>query len=108
MEVEVKKSQICGEVICPPSKSYSHRAIMISSLASGKSHIENILLSRDTIASIDCVRMLGVSVNFLDNKSNDPGRLNFDNLENYSAVLVSGTKQGGDNLDQYLESYSRK
>ena len=96
MEIKVKKSQICGEVICPPSKSYSHRAIMISSLASGKSHIENILLSRDTLASIDCVKMLGVSVNSLDNKSNDRGRLNFDNLENYPAILDSGTKQGGE------------
>ena len=56
MEIKVKKSQLSGEVICPPSKSYSHRAILISSLASGRSHIENVLLSRDTLASIDALK----------------------------------------------------
>ena len=92
MEIKVKKSQLCGEINCPPSKSYSHRAILISSLASGKSHLENVLLSRDTLASIDCVKMLGVSVNSLDNMSNYTGTISFENLENYPAHLVSRTK----------------
>ncbi|HKX96991.1 MAG TPA: 3-phosphoshikimate 1-carboxyvinyltransferase [Candidatus Nitrosocosmicus sp.] len=104
MEIKVKKSQLCGEVICPPSKSYSHRAIMISSLACGKSHIENILLSRDTLASINCVKMLGVSVNSLANKSNHPERLNFDNLENYPAILKQGVNSLTSTQDIVVES----
>ncbi len=104
MEIKVKKSQLCGEVICPPSKSYSHRAIMISSLACGKSLIENILLSRDTLASINCVKMLGVSVNSLANKSNHPGRLNFDNLENYPAILKQGVNSQTSTQDIVVES----
>ncbi len=97
MEIKVKKSQLCGEVICPPSKSYSHRAILISSLASGRSQIENVLLSRDTLASINCVKMLGVSIR-LYNKVDDPGIHNFDNIENYPVNLVGTAKQKLDSL----------
>jgi len=98
VEIKVKKSQLSGEVICPPSKSYSHRAILISSLASGKSHIENVLLSRDTIASIKCAKMLGVSVYSLDRKSNDRVESNDDRPDNYPGNLDSGPNKGGDNL----------
>ena len=98
MEIKVKKSQLFGEVICPPSKSYSHRAILISSLASGKSHIDNVLLSRDTLASIGCAKMLGVSVNFLNKKSDYRVDLNSDGPDNYSTNTASGPKRVGDNL----------
>lgn len=108
MEIKVKKSQLYGEVICPPSKSYSHRAILISSLASGKSHIENVLLSRDTLASIECAKMLGVSVNSLDKKSNDRAELNVDRPDNFPANPYTGPNRGGDNqtstLDLIVES----
>ncbi len=62
VEIVVKKSQLSGRVSCPPSKSYSHRAIVISSLSNGVSNLENVLLSRDTIATINCCKMLGISV----------------------------------------------
>lgn len=62
VEIVVKKSQISGRISCPPSKSYSHRAIVISSLSNGVSNLENVLLSRDTIATINCCKMLGISV----------------------------------------------
>ncbi|WP_458747476.1 3-phosphoshikimate 1-carboxyvinyltransferase [Candidatus Nitrosocosmicus sp. T] len=94
----MKKSQLCGEVVCPPSKSYSHRAIMISSLALGKSHIENVLFSRDTLASIECVQMLGVSVNPLNKKSDYRLEPNSYGPMNYSTNTFSEPKRGGDNL----------
>jgi 3-phosphoshikimate 1-carboxyvinyltransferase len=62
VEIVVKKSQLSGRISCPPSKSYSHRAIVISSLSNGVSNLENVLLSRDTIATINCCKMLGISV----------------------------------------------
>ena len=62
MKVNVKKSNISGVIQCPSSKSYSHRAIVISSLARGESLIKNVLLSRDTKATINCCRMLGVDL----------------------------------------------
>ena len=55
-----------GNVICPPSKSYTHRAIFISSLANGDSQIINPLLSRDTIATIDACKAFGVKIKGTD------------------------------------------
>ena len=61
-KITVKKSQLAGKIFCPPSKSYSHRAIVISCLSNGTSHLENVLLSRDTIATINCCKMLGMKI----------------------------------------------
>ncbi len=55
-----------GTVEAPPSKSYTHRAIIVSSLADGTSIIKNPLLSADTLASIDACRMLGADIDVND------------------------------------------
>ncbi len=59
VSVEVKRSNISGSVTCPPSKSYTHRAIAIASLAVGESTVRNPLLARDTIATINACKILG-------------------------------------------------
>jgi len=46
------KSGLSGSVTPPPSKSYTHRAILLASLAEGESTIWNPLHSRDTDATI--------------------------------------------------------
>lgn len=58
----IRKSVLNGNISCPPSKSYTHRAIFISSLANGESRIINPLLSRDTIATIDACRAFGIKI----------------------------------------------
>lgn len=56
----VAKSTLAGTVVCPSSKSYTHRAIFLASLAYKKgSTITNILRSEDTDATIDACRKLG-------------------------------------------------
>jgi 3-phosphoshikimate 1-carboxyvinyltransferase len=62
VNVEISKSILDGNIKCPPSKSYTHRAIAIASLAEGKSVIENPLLGRDTMATISGCKMLGVKI----------------------------------------------
>lgn len=57
--VKVFPSDLHGRVKAPPSKSYTHRAIVLSSLASGKSRINKPLLARDTIATIKACQALG-------------------------------------------------
>lgn len=57
------------EINVPADKSISHRAVIISSLCSGVTRIENFLLSNDTIATLECVRKLGVKVS-LESGSN--------------------------------------
>ncbi len=61
-KIVIRKSVLNGNISCPPSKSYTHRAIFISSLANGESRIINPLLSRDTIATIDACRAFGIKI----------------------------------------------
>ena len=44
------------------AKVYTHRALFISSLAYGKSHIINPLISRDTIATIEACKAFGIKI----------------------------------------------
>lgn len=61
-KIIVTRSSLNGNVICPPSKSYTHRVIFISSLVNGSSQIINPLMSRDTIATINACRAFGVEI----------------------------------------------
>ena len=48
-----------GEITAPPSKSYSHRAFIASSLAKGVSIIKNPLISGDVKVTVDIMKSLG-------------------------------------------------
>jgi 3-phosphoshikimate 1-carboxyvinyltransferase len=52
--------QLVGEVAVPGDKSISHRALILSSLASGDSKISNISPGRDCQSTIKCLRALGI------------------------------------------------
>ena len=93
------RSRIVGEVNIVGDKSISHRAIILSSLASGKSLLSNVLISGDTKATINIFKNLGVEINEISN--NFPldtifnyivqGKLDslFDNLKNNTASAGS-------------------
>ncbi|MCX7680707.1 MAG: 3-phosphoshikimate 1-carboxyvinyltransferase [Anaerolineae bacterium] len=51
-----------GSVRIPGDKSISHRALLLSALAEGASHIENFLPSGDCKATLGCLRLLGVHI----------------------------------------------
>jgi len=51
-----------GSVKVPPSKSYTHRAIIMAALSGGKCVIRNPLISFDTKATAEAVRSMGASV----------------------------------------------
>jgi len=62
MNCRVEKSEINGKIVCPPNKSYTHRAIFLASLAIEKSIIKNILRSGDTNATINACKNFGVEI----------------------------------------------
>ena len=62
MSCEIEKTSIYGKIICPPNKSYTHRALLLASLADGKSIIKNILYSSDTRATIKICKSLGAQI----------------------------------------------
>ena len=51
-----------GPVGVPPSKSYTHRAVLMASLAEGESVVSNALVSRDTRATMEACRAMGASI----------------------------------------------
>ena len=62
MKCKVEKSRLSGIISCPPNKSYSHRAVFLATLSKGRSTISNMLLSRDTLATIDTCRVFGAKI----------------------------------------------
>ncbi len=67
MILKVKNiSEIGGEVKAPPSKSYSHRAVILASLAKGTSKLYDMLYSEDTLASIRVCEALGAQIKRTD------------------------------------------
>lgn len=67
MELKVEKADyMAGTVNAPPSKSYSHRAFIIASLAQGNSKLKYPLYSDDTLATIDSCRAFGTDIKIND------------------------------------------
>jgi 3-phosphoshikimate 1-carboxyvinyltransferase len=62
-QVELKKAVgLRGELLLPPDKSISHRAIMLASIARGKSTVRNFLRADDPLSTMSAFRMLGIEI----------------------------------------------
>jgi 3-phosphoshikimate 1-carboxyvinyltransferase len=57
-----KIKKITGELVLPGDKSISHRAVMLASLAKGKSFIHNLSNSEDLLSTKKCFSQLGTSI----------------------------------------------
>jgi 3-phosphoshikimate 1-carboxyvinyltransferase len=68
VKARITPSAVSGEVSAPPSKSYTHRAVILTSLATGESIIHNPLISDDTLHTIDACRSLGAAIELQDDK----------------------------------------
>lgn len=91
VSIRIGKSRISGTLRCPSSKSYTHRAIAIASLAKGKSIINNPLISRDTIATLSASSALGVKINQQKSRLIVKGKHTLDTPENILNAENSGT-----------------
>lgn len=61
--VELTKSPgLRGELLLPPDKSISHRAIMFASIARGESRVRNFLKAEDPLSTLNAFRMLGIEI----------------------------------------------
>lgn len=66
MKVVIEPKTAVGVISAPPSKSYSHRALIAAGLAKGKSLLHGVLDSEDIGATTDCLKLLGVKVSPMD------------------------------------------
>ncbi|MBR5774413.1 MAG: 3-phosphoshikimate 1-carboxyvinyltransferase [Clostridia bacterium] len=64
MRVTIKPSLAGGTVCAPPSKSMSHRLLICAGMSDGESVISSLAPSEDVLATIDCLRAMGVQVDF--------------------------------------------
>lgn len=62
MRLFVEKSKLNGSVLIPASKSHTIRAVVIASLAEGRSTIRNPLDSLDTEAAVNSCRAFGAEI----------------------------------------------
>jgi len=69
LTVEPANSGLKGEFTPPGDKSISHRALIFSSLASGRSELSGLLESEDTLATLKACEQLGAGV------ERSPGRI---------------------------------
>lgn len=79
MNCSVSKSILCGSITCPPNKSYTHRAIFLASLAGKDSRVTNVLVSGDTMATVQACRAMGASLDIQN-----------DDLTVHDAICPSG------------------
>lgn len=66
MKVIIFPSKVSGEISAPPSKSYTHRAVILATLAYGKSRITNALISDDTKTTLEACKLLGAKIKLKD------------------------------------------
>lgn len=71
MDIKVSKLNhgLKGSITIPADKSISHRAVMFSSLAKGKSIIRNFLYASDCRSTVSVFKNLGVEIEFIDNNT---------------------------------------
>ena len=91
VSILVRKSKVHGTVRCPSSKSYTHRALAIASLAERHSTITNALLARDTLATLGGCRALGAKISHEGATIQMKGTHSFDPPENVINAENSGT-----------------
>ena len=60
--IRPQKTPLQGVISVPGDKSISHRAVMLASLAEGTSVIRRWLPAGDTLATLQIIQDLGVSV----------------------------------------------
>ena len=60
----IEKSKAEGIVNAPSSKSVAHRMLICAAMCQGESRIEAVPCCDDVLATIDCLRALGVSIDY--------------------------------------------
>ena len=61
MNVRIEPSAPCGTVAAPPSKSMAHRLLLCAGQAIGSQTVHGVAPSEDILATMDCLRALGVT-----------------------------------------------
>lgn len=91
MSCKIEKSKLSGKIVCPANKSYTHRAIILGTLAEKTSIIKNVLQSKDTCATIEACRSIGAEIKQTGNDVSVQGIKDFKNENLKIDAQNSGT-----------------
>ncbi len=69
MNLRFEPSCLSGSIQAPPSKSMAHRYLICAAFSEDESIIDNIELSKDIIATIDCLKSLGAEITVQNHKA---------------------------------------
>lgn len=61
MRVTIKPGRASGVISAPPSKSMAHRLLICAGLSKGESVVRGVSECEDVLATIDCLKALGIS-----------------------------------------------
>ncbi len=64
MNIAIFPSKVQGIVMAPPSKSMAHRYLIAAGLCQGTSRVHGLSPSQDILATIDCLKVMGATVDF--------------------------------------------
>ena len=84
-----KVSKLNGTITVPADKSITHRAIMLSSLATGKSYINNYLKSDDCLMTMNAFKQMGVNIEQTQNSLTITG-VGINGLKNSVKEIYAG------------------
>lgn len=95
-------SKLVGELEVPGDKSISHRAVLLTTLASGKCAVQNFVRSEDCLASLDCAQQLGLTAEWEGDtlilegpgKMSEPSRVLEAHNSGTTMRLLSGIQAG--------------
>lgn len=72
------------DMVCPPDKSITHRAVMFNSVANGVAEIKNPLLGEDCLSTVDCMRRMGATIGVSENRITVKGADKLSSAELYA------------------------
>lgn len=62
MNLKITPAPLGGTLSLPPSKSLSHRALICASLSAETSHLKNLLIADDLVATTESMKSLGAEI----------------------------------------------
>ena len=94
----ISASALGGEVEPPGDKSISHRAVILNSIANGAAEVTNFLPGADTLATVDCLKALGVDIRL------DPGPTKDTTPRGLQVAVVGRSIEGLAEADRVLDA----
>ncbi|MEG2338804.1 MAG: 3-phosphoshikimate 1-carboxyvinyltransferase [Clostridium sp.] len=89
--VKITPRVLSGSVTIPPSKSLSHRAIICAALSDGESRVDNLIFSKDIIATSKAMESLNVTMKFNENSIEIKGNESLKVVNNTIDCIESGS-----------------